>query len=145
MSLTLENAAAIAALNGILAKLADPIPYFVYVGAQEKHVIQERITHTKLDPENRPWAPWAEFTDIKRHLKGNTGQGIMWDTGELLNSIRYDIDGTFGLDIGTDVWYAQQHQEGRDRLPIREILGWEVDLLPHYAQAFVNYLEGAKL
>lgn len=125
----------------LLSRIADPVPFFEYVGVTEKHAIQERIMHTKLDPEGNRWAQWAPYTEDKRYLQGNASQGIMWDTSVLLESIRFSIDGAFGVDIGTDTWYAEKHQEGDEKLPKREILGWEDELLVHYAQAFVNFIE----
>lgn len=141
MSLLLDISQAEAQLNAYLARVADPVPFFDYVGDHEKHLIQERIMHTKEDPEGRPWIPWAVYTAEKRHALGNPSQGIMWDTSVLLDSIKFEVDGAYGVDIGTDVWYAQKHQEGEGKIPKREIFGWEDNMLPHYAQAFANYLE----
>lgn len=141
MSFVLDKAALDAELLLILSRMQDPIPFFDYVGKHEKHAIRERIMHTKLAPDGTPWIPWAPYTIEQRSKKGNTSQGIMWDTGTLLDSIKFEVDGTFGLDIGSDVWYAQKHQDGAGRIPKRPIFGWEEDMLLHYAQAFVRFLE----
>lgn len=131
----------------IMARINDPIPFFDYVGATEKQRVRERIMHTKIDPDGAPWLPWAPFTAEHRDALGNSAQGIMWDSGTLLNSIEFSVDGTFGVDVGTDVWYAPKHQDGSpsDRIPARPIFGWEENVIPQMAQMFVNFVEGAQL
>lgn len=129
----------------LLSRLADPVPFFDFVGDHEKHAIRERIMSTKQDPDGKDWIPWAPYTAEKRDLSGTLARGIMWETGTLLDSVQSEVDGAFGVDIGTDVWYAEQHQEGRGKIPRRQIFGWETNMLPVYAQAFATFLETGKI
>jgi len=132
-------------LNAILARVQDPVRFFDWVGKRQKKIVKNRIQYTKTDPDGRQWTPWTSFTEIKRQMAGNVGQGIMWDSGALLNSVRYDVDGTFGVDIGSDIWYAPLQQDGGGRIPSRQIFGWEEASLPQMALAFVRHLEGVPL
>lgn len=141
MSATIDKAQADQELTALLMRIEDPVPYFEFVGADQVARVQKRIRETKIDPDGKPWTPWAPFTANKRDFAGNFSQGIMWDTGKLLESIEFDIDGAFGVDIGTDVWYAPKHQDGEGRIPKREIFGWEDPVLPLLAAAFVRFLE----
>lgn len=141
MSANIEMVFALETLARLIARVEDPVPYFEWVGIAEKRRVKDRIMRTKIDPEGKPWVPWAPFTAEKRDALGNYAQGIMWDTGRLLNSVDFAIDGAYGVDIGTDVWYAPKHQEGEGRIPQREIFGWEDPVLPQLAAAFVTFLE----
>lgn len=147
MSFVIDDGQALAQLSSIIRRLEDPVPYFDFVGAEQLHLVQKRIMSGKADPQGAPWAPWAFWTATERHDKGNAGQGLMWDTGELLKSFRYEVDGVFEVDIGTDTWYAQRHQDGFEpsHLPKRELMGWDSNSILHYANAFVSYLEGRPL
>lgn len=141
MSLVVDFSQVHNELANYLARLADPVPYFDFVGEKIKHDVQERIQYTKEDPDGHEWEPWRPYTAERREFLGNYDQGIMWDTGVLLESVYFDVDGAFGLDIGTNVWYAANQQEGKGRLPKREIFGWEKDQLPMLAQAFATFVE----
>lgn len=141
MSAVLDKVQADRELRQLLMRIEDPVPFFEYVGVTEKQRVRRRIQYTKVDPDGKAWAPWAPFTADRRDWLGNYSQGIMWDTGRLLNSIEFDIDGAFGVDIGTDVWYAPKHQDGEGKIPKREIFGWDDDTLPGLAAAFVIFLE----
>lgn len=141
MSATIDTKQAHARINALLHNIEDPVAFFDLIGALEVRKIKARIQDTKLDPEGKAWAPWAPFTADKRDYFGTFSQGIMWETGRLLNSIHFDVDGAFGVDIGTDVWYAAAHQDGQGKLPKREIFGWDDQALPQLAATFVAFLE----
>jgi hypothetical protein len=141
MSAEVETAAAIATLEKILGRMLDPVPFFDYIGAMEVKRVQGRIQHSKIDPDNIPWVPWSNYTASLRDAKGNYDQGIMWDTGDLLHSVYFDVDGAFGVDIGTDIWYAQRQQEGQGKIPARAIFGWKDQHLPGIENAFMRFLE----
>lgn len=145
MSATFEANSAIAVLGQLLGRVLDPVPFLDYAGVSEVKHIRERITTTKTDPEGNPWIPWTRYTASLRDAKGNASQGIMWDSGDLLFDVHFNVDGAFGVDIGSDLWYAENQQMGLGKLPIREIFGWEPDRLLELEQAFLQFLEGGTL
>lgn len=71
--------------------------------------------NTSTDPEGQRWEP------SKRVLRQGRGRTLV-ETGRLQKSISYASDQN-EVNIGTDVEYAEKHQEGLDGLPKREFLG----------------------
>ena len=71
--------------------------------------------NTSTDPEGDDWIP------SKRVLRQGRGRTLV-ETGRLQKSISYASDSN-EVNIGTDVPYAEKHQEGLDGLPKREFLG----------------------
>lgn len=142
--MTVDMAQAVLELRAIFNRMQDPVPFFDAIGAMQVQKVKERIKTTKLDPDGEPWTPWAPFTADKRDREGTYDRGIMWETGRLLDSVRFDVDGAFGVDIGSDIWYAPKHQDGQGRLPKREIFGWDQADLTRIAVLFVNYVEGVR-
>lgn len=115
-------------LSAILFRAEDLVPVFDFIGDRIVGDVKERIKSTKLSPDGEAWAPWRPFTADMRSAAGNEEQGLLWDTGDLLDSIAVSIDGSFELAIGTDVAYAQELQEGIAGKQIaRPFLGWEAD------------------
>ena len=131
---------ALAELNAIVARAALPGPVFEAIGISEVDGIRSRIQQTKVNPWGGDWSPWAEFTRLEREKKGNTGQGLLWDSGDLLDSIHFAITGD-SLDIGSNMDYARDLQEGTDIMPSRPFLGWADYSLPFYEQLWINYLQ----
>jgi len=125
MSVTFDSAATIAHVRAVIARMHDLVPLYDVVGAYAANKIRDRIQNTKKSPEGDPWAPWKPFTEVSRQYSGNMGQGLLWDTGDLLNSIRFDVDGNFGVEIGTDVHYAVDLHEGiAGKQEARPLVGW---------------------
>jgi len=123
MSATIEIGPVVAALNRIAN--AEHASWITAVGEREKALIQERIRTTKQDPDGHDWAPWRPFTKAKREAQGNAGQGLLWDTGELLQSPTYLTPFGAELEIGTDVDYAKVQQEGIEgHMAARPFIGW---------------------
>ncbi len=125
MNATLLINEVVAALNAIVGRMEDFVPVFDRVGEMVVADVRNRIIYTKVTPEGDPWAPWKPMTADLRDWKGNCDRGILWDEGYLLNSIRADIDGSFQLDIGSDMPYAEDTQYGiQGKQEARPFLGW---------------------
>ena len=77
----------------------------------------------------------------QRSLKGNEAQGLLWDTGTLLHSIRHQTDAR-SVAIGTDVPYALELQIGRSNMVARPFVGWESSGMEHAERLMVHYIEG---
>lgn len=85
--------------------------------------VLERIRDTKENPFGRDWQEWATGTRRQREKKGNAEQGLLWDSGDLLHSIRAEIRPA-QVAVGSPLDYAKWLQEGTEDMPSREFLGF---------------------
>jgi phage gpG-like protein len=148
--MTIDLAQALACLNRLAA--LNMSPWLETVGSGIQKEVQNRIRKAKESPAGEVWAPWMPRTRGYREHKGNSGQGLLWDEGSLLNSISFVVDdaaqGDFfgakgGVVIGTDVAYAGYLQDGTERMAARPFLGWsdaEVTELEFSAVKFIEAL-----
>lgn len=131
-------------LREMAVRMAAPLPAFSAIGHAETAVIRTRIEEGKTTPEGQAWAPWRPWTADEREAKGNADQGLLWDTGTLLNSIRSHTEAK-GVSIGTDVPYADELQGGRGgRHPMvaRPFIGWDQAGIERAERTMISYLEG---
>ena len=138
----IDYALAMDELDGMLARLADPAPLLEHIGLYEVAEARERIQRSKDDPLGYAWAPWMPSTAAQRARKGNADQGLLWDTGALLDSITASVAGNT-VTIGSAVDYAGYLQDGTDRMAARPFLGWSADALAFYEHLTSEYLAGA--
>jgi phage gpG-like protein len=110
-------------MGAVYARMLAPEPVLAAVGAIEVEAARERITDTKTNPWGGDWAAWADSTEYQRTRKGNADQGLLWDRGDLLESIHFQVDGP-SVAIGSDLDYAVYLQLGTERMPARPFLGW---------------------
>lgn len=115
---------AIPMLRGLLMKIESPTVLMEALGDMAVEEVKERIMETKESPTGVPWAPWHNRTERDRSKKGNTSQGLLWDTGALLNSIHYEVSG-YDLLIKADVPYAEDLQIGTNLMAGRPFMGWD--------------------
>lgn len=85
--------------------------------------VSERIKDTKENPFGRDWQEWATGTRRQREKKGNVAQGLLWDSGDLLRSIKAEIRPS-QVAVGSQLAYAEWLQEGTEHMPSREFLGF---------------------
>lgn len=100
-----------------------PMVVMQKVGEQEVRNVQERIRSGKTTPDGQPWTPWAMSTLRSRMRDGSAGQGLLYRTGSLLNSIQMRISNKT-LTIFSNLNYARFIQEGTMKMPARQFLGW---------------------
>lgn len=106
--------------NGLEKILAD-IKRIRRFGPFLKEIGKSLEASTKLrfnegeDPQGQDWKP------SQRVIKQGRGRTLV-ETGRLQKSISYVSDES-EVNIGTDVPYAEIHQEGLDGIPKREFLG----------------------
>jgi len=118
------------------------VPVFDFIGAHVVAEVKDRIQNTKLDPAGNEWAPWRPMTETLRTLAGNVEQGLLWDTGDLLDSIHEEVDGSFTLAIGSDSEYADAVQNGIEGKQVaREFLGWTDEDIVFVRETTLMYLE----
>ena len=134
------------AIGDIRKKLEKPRDMLREIGDIIVEDIKNRIVRTKQEPENEapwaPWAPWAPSTAKGRERKGNAALGLLFDSGNLLNSIKAQIVGSHNtLQIGTNVPYAKYLQEGTEKMPARPFLGISKRAQQGIDQAIKLYME----
>jgi len=142
--ITIDAIQALAELDAMLMRLHETEPFLGYVGEHEVKAVQNRIRDSKTDPLGNDWAPWAPFTRSERTHKGNADLGLLLDEGDLLLSIDKMIFGDT-VEIGSNLDYAKDLQEGTERMPPRPFLGWEPESLPVYENLFTRYIETGTL
>ena len=138
MTMTIDLSQALAGLNRLA--MLNMSPWLESAGKQTQQASQARIQQSKHDPESQPWSPWQPRTERHRTRKGNAGQGLLWDEGTLLNSIKFQTD-SGGVTIGTEVGYAGYLQDGAERMAARPFLGWsdaEVTAMEFSAIQFIE-------
>ena len=142
--LTIDASEAIAALNAMAMRMANTEPVLAAIGYAETEVIRARIEEGKTTPEGQQWAPWRPWTREERENKGNESQGLLWDTGTLLNSIRHQTDAR-SVVIGTDVEYAHELQVGRGGpypMVARPFIGWNEEGAAHAEMLMLHHIQG---
>lgn len=108
----------------VLNKLKDPRPMLDSIGQLLVASTQARIRTTKSDPRGTPWAPWSIGTYIARARAGSLSGGLLFETGRLLNSIDYQIQGKQVIVGSSGVPYAGFLQEGTKNMPARPFIGF---------------------
>lgn len=140
-----DFSAMLADLGLMLERASNPLPVLTRIGASEVENVRARIKQSKLSPWGDNWAPWATSTAKERARKGNAEQGLLWDTGDLLDSINA-VANIYGpghgtLDVGSDLDYAGYLQDGTEKMPARPYLGWNEATLAFYEAMMVGFVE----
>lgn len=138
MTMTIDLGQALAALNRLA--MLNMSPWMESVGKQAHAAVQSRIQQSKQDPEHQPWSPWMPSTEKHRTRKGNAGQGLLWDEGLLLHSVKFSAD-SGGVAVGTDVPYAGYLQDGTEHMAARPFIGWsDAEVTAHEFSA-IQFIE----
>lgn len=142
-------AEAIAALTGITDRATDFSPALADIGESLLLSTRERFDN-EVNPEGIDWRPLLPKTIKAKQRRIKTGQpyrtkaqatSILKDTFTLRDSITYLVEPTV-LKVGTNVEYAQYHQNAKNPQRRREFLGLDrVDQLT-IAQTLSDYLAG---
>lgn len=105
-------------------KLQNPQQFLDQVGQLLRNSTQQRITTTKTSPNGSPFAPWSVATLFARQKKGNAARGILYDTGNLLNAVQYQVVGK-QVEVGVDgsAPYGVYLQNGTRHMPARPFVG----------------------
>lgn len=128
-------------LAAMLARIKHPQPMLSAIGETERANVQERILSGKVTPWGVAWDPWRPQTAEYRAKKGNAQQGLLWDTGKLVNDIHATVTGNT-VEIGSSLPYAIDLQNGTNIMAPREFLGWEPTSMAAIEQAAVLFLSG---
>jgi phage gpG-like protein len=140
MTMTIDLSQALAGLNRLA--MLNMSPWMQSVGQNAQQEIQARIQQSKQDPEHQAWSPWMPSTEKHRTKKGNAGQGLLWDAGLLLHSVKFSADRD-GVAVGADVPYAGYLNDGTEHMAARPFVGWsdaDVTANEFSAVAFIEAL-----
>lgn len=138
--ITSDSKLAIAELQQIAARTANMQPFMAMLAEFEVVSAKTRIAEIKTDPSGSPWAPWSKRRREERIAKGNAEQGLLFDTGTLLNSI-YAKSHINGFEVGTDLDYAVDLQDGTFDMPARPFLGWTLGEVATAERLAVLFIE----
>lgn len=106
-----------------LAALADTSAPLAEAAQVGEDAIKRRIQSDKTTPDGEAWAPWSLGTSKARERRGTSGNGLLYDSGKLLNSISASL-APGALSIAPTVDYAGFLDGGTSRMPAREFMGW---------------------
>lgn len=110
-SVSIQSARAKQELRQAERALTDLTPAWRQIGEM---MVRSVLENFRQGGRPSPWKPLAPST--LRHKR--PGGKILIDTGKLMRSVAYEIDGA-GVLIGTNEIYAATHQFGRDHIPAR--------------------------
>ena len=148
--ITIDLAEAMAEMDVLLKRTSQPFALLARIGGEEAAKAKRRIADTKTDPLGDGWLPWRPGTERIREKKGNADLGQLWDSGELKNSIYFNVSAD-GVDIGTDDIIGLYQQDGTYGVGVgpygfhvnpRPFLGWEPDAADVYESMALQYFLG---
>lgn len=105
-----DDAKAVAALNGYVIAAKNPGPGLRQVGAAVKSRVKLGFRNSQA-PDGTPWAG----------ITHRTGKPLL-DTGRLRNSITSQLIGKTAVAVGTNVVYARAQQEGLNGITARPFI-----------------------
>jgi len=108
--------------NDLYVKWQNRKDFLDEVGQQFLQEAQLRITGKKTDPMGTKWAPWARSTALARAKDGSAARGLLYKSGDLLNTLSYRVQGD-KVSVSSDSPYARYLQNGTSRMPARPFLG----------------------
>lgn len=153
ITLTLDDAALVRQLGDLIGALTHPEPALRSIGEELQRTTQERFDQgQKQAPDGTPWARNSPVT-IARKGRDNP----LYQRGNLQNTIRYQLRGATGVEVGTNLIYGAAHQfgmvkgyAGRTRrgapipwgnIPARPYLGLSADDETEVVRILRDYLE----
>ncbi len=148
--ITIDLAQVMAEMDLLISRTSRPFALLTRIGGEEAVKAKKRIEDTKTDPMGDGWLPWRPGTERIREKKGNADLGQLWDSGELKNSIYFDVAAD-GVAIGTDNIIGLYQQDGTYGVGVgpygfhvnpRPFLGWEPDAADVYESMALQYFMG---
>ena len=153
ISITLDDAALVRQLGQLIGALTHPEPALRSIGEELQRTTQDRFDPgQKKSPDGTPWARNSPVT-IARKGRDNP----LYERGILQGSIRYQLSGARGVEVGTNLVYGAAHQfgmvkgyAGRTRrgapipwgnIPARPYLGLSADDETEVVRILRDYLE----
>jgi len=123
----------------LLRQLQNPQAALDAIGKAFVISTQNRIKNTKQSPQGVAWGAWHLSTLLGRIKKGTASRGLLYDSGNLYNSIFYQAQGpraangrfqrtqvVVGVNTGMAP-YAQYLQNGTPKMVARPFIGISAD------------------
>ena len=133
------------ALADKIERLENPKPALEEIGKILQANTLARILFTKKGPDNKAWPAWAPSTAAARAKKGTAGHGLLYDSGNLANSIKFQVQGKQVI-VGSDgsAPYGVFLQEGTPKMPARPFIGVSKEDQAEIHKVMVNFLRKGK-
>lgn len=132
-----------AMMNSTLGRLRRPQPVMMAAAELGAKSVKARIKSLKTTPDGQPWANWSPITADRRSRRGNAGNGLLFDTGALYQSVDWKATGKTG-EVSAGASYAQYLQEGTKRMPARPFMGWDKPTIRGVETLFEAWVNGDK-
>ena len=132
------------ALGKYAKKLSDNRDLLEELGEIIEEDIRHRIVKLKKDPDDKPWKPWAKATKKARQKRGTAALGLLFESGELADSITHKVTGKNKLQVGTSNPYAGYLNEGTNNMPARPFIGISKRASKGIDEALKLYFGGKK-
>ena len=108
ITITLDDENLRRQLGDLIGALTNPEPALRAIGEELQRTTQDRFDPgQKKAPDNTPWARNSDVT-IARKGRDNP----LYERGILQGGIRYQVLGTSGVEVGTNLVYGAAHQFG---------------------------------
>jgi len=130
---------------GNLTPVMEAVGQIIQSGTQQRFVDQQA-------PDGTPWEALSQVT-LDRRRKAGKGAQILRDTGRLMNSISYRVNGD-SVSVFTNVIYAPTHQLGAQQgdyrasppvswgdIPARPFLGYSASDEEAVLEVLQGYLQ----
>lgn len=111
------------ALGNLAKKVKESRDLMKEIGDIIVEDIKHRIVKLKKDPDDKQWAPWSKATKKARQKKGNATLGLLFDSGELNDSITSKVTSKNNVQVGTNSPYAGFLNDGTNKMPARPFIG----------------------
>ena len=145
-----DDAQARRILDELKTRLGDLRPVLEAVGQVIQSGTQQRFVDQQA-PDGTPWAALSPVTIAMRRMRGVGGVEILRDTGRLMNSISYVVQGD-SVKVFTNVLYAPTHQTGAKKgsfgqgapwgdIPARPFLGTSESDMTAILEVLQGYLQ----
>ena len=113
-------------MNGFMLSGGDTSELLGSLATEAQAQTEERIEHTKLNPDGKKWDPWKASTlrYLQKHdLLKTTTLLNRGSAGGLLNSMTSQAQGSDTVIVGSPTQYAGYLQEGTRKMVARKFLG----------------------
>lgn len=129
----------IKSLMNALNTLGSVKPALDEIGKNQQANVAARIMFTKMSPEGKAWEPWAASTAKARGKRGTAGNGLLYESGGLAESIKYMVSGEQVI-ISANAPYAGYLQNGTQHMPARPFIGWSAQDKKEGAEIMMNHI-----
>lgn len=109
-------------LDKWIQKVSNPKELLSELGKREVKRAKQRFKD-KTSPDGKRWQAWDRDTQEERIREGSAANGLLVDSGALMNSIDYEVIHN-QLYIGSNVDYAHHIQNGTQHMPARPFVGF---------------------